>query len=737
MNAPHCIAVGTPPANLAPPDPSIEDLFAEDDAEDEAVADDDIPPSGPWLVDLAREVQAMISVARRRRELGLGHAASDIVFLSLPETAIAALAAGGRVRAGRGSQRREWSLATLACGAELPLAQWRQLHATCRRLRRARSLATDATPQTRAYLAIEDQLPPRLAAILGVLAVLATSERLYPLLKRCDWGGFGRRLHTPSALLRATRIADQPETMDEEAWFGRHGILITQDICEVPTDGDSHLRYTPLYLSRTFLDRCLGIAGSDPTPGPIGVLSSPPERLEDVVLTQTQRRQAETVLQAVPWVSGTGHALGILLHGPSGTGKTLLARALAGSSGRPLLLVTPADEHPKHNLSAAELEAVLERSAREHLVLLIDEAEGLLNPELSRCLLTALERHPAALILATNQPGQLAKALDRRLQIKIAMDSPGPVERSLLLRRELRVQAPRLEPGLLEDPELDRLAESSCLPGGYWRTVVEDVARRGRTSAPAGTPAAVTLDHLATAVMTMTQMQIASFGLETSTLSWDRGDPVPDDAIGPERGVELDACAAALAGLRHQRAVQGDPGIGCVVAVTGAEVALARAAARRMARTLHLPLACLGIHGLVTDGGAAGKDADSETVEELTPAAQQVLSALGEQTVLLITLHNRRQWRAARPLITRLGASRHLGVVHLVASDLFTNARDLCSVVRPWAQPDAWDCNRLWRSLGGVGLAPRLPSYAALRTAAFRQRLGVLGLTGGGLASLP
>lgn len=74
-------------------------------------------------------------------------------------------------------------------------------------------------------------------------------------------------------------------------------------------------------------------------------------------------------------IEGKGKGLAILLHGPSGVGKTLTAEAIALATGRPLLTVSVAEIGVAAHEAERKLTDVFVDAARWEAVLLMDEAD--------------------------------------------------------------------------------------------------------------------------------------------------------------------------------------------------------------------------------------------------------------------------------------------------------------------------------------------------------------------------
>lgn len=172
---------------------------------------------------------------------------------------------------------------------------------------------------------------------------------------------------------------------------------------------------------------------------------------------------------------GAPRSIAALFHGPSGTGKTMTAQALADALGRELLIARGADILNKY---IGETEKAIVRlfveARQKSAVLLVDEADALvgrrgtieraadryLNGEVNTFLME-LERHAGVVILTTNHHDLLDSALARRVRHKLLFAAPGSETRARIWRSRIPAKAP-----LAEDVDLAALGEEFELTGG-------------------------------------------------------------------------------------------------------------------------------------------------------------------------------------------------------------------------------------------------------------------------------
>ena len=125
---------------------------------------------------------------------------------------------------------------------------------------------------------------------------------------------------------------------------------------------------------------------------------------------------------------GYGTGLALLFHGPSGTGKTMLAKGLANHLDCPLLSLN-LDDIKEIKMSDEDILSYLFREAALlGAIVFLDECDDLFsgasNTSLSRSLLLEMEKSRCITIMATNRPVELDPAMERRLAMKVHFTLP-------------------------------------------------------------------------------------------------------------------------------------------------------------------------------------------------------------------------------------------------------------------------------------------------------------------------
>src|SRR5688500_99754 len=224
--------------------------------------------------------------------------------------------------------------------------------------------------------------------------------------------------------------------------------------------------------------------------GPTRAVESlvPRRTFQDVILPPSTRRSLDQALAQVTshdlvfnrWGLGQRHPTGLSLAfnfaGPSGTGKTICAEAIAHTLGRRLLVVRYAElesmwmgETPKN------VAAVFRLAKEQDAVLFFDEADAIAarrstsvdhsfqreSNTVVSVLLQELERFNGVVIFATNMAVNFDPAFERRIRTHVLFEMPRLAEREAIWRVQMHPRTP-----LAPDVNFRALAERFEASGG-------------------------------------------------------------------------------------------------------------------------------------------------------------------------------------------------------------------------------------------------------------------------------
>ncbi len=177
---------------------------------------------------------------------------------------------------------------------------------------------------------------------------------------------------------------------------------------------------------------------------------------------------------------GYGTGLVMLFYGPSGTGKTMLAKALANALNKIIFTVSLKSVERRHEID--DVIKYIFREARLHDgIVFFDECDDIFGEgqEMSRILLIEIEKASCMTILATNKPFQLDPSLERRITMKVPFVFPDET-----LRRKIWQELVPDKVKLAPDVDLSRLARNYHFNGGLikntlFAAISEAIGRNG------------------------------------------------------------------------------------------------------------------------------------------------------------------------------------------------------------------------------------------------------------------
>lgn len=317
--------------------------------------------------------------------------------------------------------------------------------------------------------------------------------RFADLYDRLAYKYRGRTVDTALAILCdsfAEKVAARRHFMLDAPLVLHHLLLIERDRYRAEEDVLS----LELKLPRRVMNMLLGADAIDESLASFSKLVEPTVALDQVVLDPAIKQQvvrrveyhAQYLEARRKWgfdrVITYGRGIILLFSGPPGTGKTMLANALAHRMGMRLLLVNADRLYDRVHSLESNVENVFREAKLQNSVLFFDECEMLFadrrfgNNGVAE-LLTALERFDGVAVLATNLAPALDEAMDRRILLRVDFEMPTADLRERIWRAHLPPEAP-----LADDVDVRKLAEQFEFTGGYIKNAVlaalqETVAR--------------------------------------------------------------------------------------------------------------------------------------------------------------------------------------------------------------------------------------------------------------------
>lgn len=320
----------------------------------------------------------------------------------------------------------------------------------------------------------------------------------------------------------------------------------------------------------------------------------PRRTFEDVILPPATRHALEVALTQVTqhelvfrtWGLGERHTsgLGLALNfaGPSGTGKTICAEAIAHSLGRQLLVVRYAElESMWMGETSKNVAAIFRTASEEQAVLLFDEADAIAarrstsmesgaqreSNGVVNVLLQELERYTGVVIFATNLAANFDPAFERRIRTHVLFELPGEQERLRIWKVQLHPTRTPLGP----DVDFASLARQYEVSGGDIQNAVLKAALAAAAEPMPDLEKRIHQRHFETGieqVLTSKRvMQQSIFAAPEAAV------PVPVSAV-PE--VTVPHLPLELRGRMQEWVQYGVPGLALLVALVALGVALFR-----------------------------------------------------------------------------------------------------------------------------------------------------------------
>lgn len=207
------------------------------------------------------------------------------------------------------------------------------------------------------------------------------------------------------------------------------------------------------------------------------------EKKEEIMAAVSQIHNTEKIFKEWGFedIFEKGTAVALLFYGKPGTGKTLMAEALAKYLGRKLKLIQTAEvESMEPGGAERAIREYFKYADKNNEVLLFDECDSLIYNRNSvgaimaaqvNALLSSLEQYKGVAIFTTNRLGHLDDAFERRVSAKVEFPKPTRELRELIWKRMIPSKAP-----IAKDVDFSELARIP-IAGGNIKNVVLNAAR--------------------------------------------------------------------------------------------------------------------------------------------------------------------------------------------------------------------------------------------------------------------
>jgi SpoVK/Ycf46/Vps4 family AAA+-type ATPase len=228
---------------------------------------------------------------------------------------------------------------------------------------------------------------------------------------------------------------------------------------------------------------------------PVFAAEDPRRSLDDLIVPGSVRSRIESALSLinnhetlfVTWnlakIDPYHRGMAVNLYGPSGTGKSLCAEAIACQIGRPFINVNYAQIESRYvGQTPKNIESAFSAAREKNAVLIFDEADAMLGSRLSHVtqsadhavnisrttMLRQLDRFDGLVVFTTNFPENYDAAFVRRILTHVRFELPDLDTRLCLWRHMLPAELPQAD-----DVDIAVLAqESEGLAGGDLVNVV-------------------------------------------------------------------------------------------------------------------------------------------------------------------------------------------------------------------------------------------------------------------------
>jgi len=317
--------------------------------------------------------------------------------------------------------------------------------------------------------------------ILLLLFMNVTSERFREMFSLCRFDEDKRGMKIN--IILSALCSDYREQLDKRSHFSRNAPLVKHEIIFFHTDfgkTSSHVMEETATINERHVRYIVGDNNLYNSTYKEITIESSNIKLANVIMPDNVKEQVvshvDKYLSERESANGSrlddfleyGTALTMFFHGPSGTGKTMMAKALAHHFNRQLITVKLDDIHYHWRLEYLMIQAFREAALLNGFVF-FDEADDIFKEGsyLARTLLIQLEKARCVVIFATNKAAHIDPAMERRLSMKIHFPLPD-AEHRLQIWQALLPDFIKLAP----DVDLESLNNRYPFSGGLIKNTI-------------------------------------------------------------------------------------------------------------------------------------------------------------------------------------------------------------------------------------------------------------------------
>ena len=274
--------------------------------------------------------------------------------------------------------------------------------------------------------------------ILLILFTRGNSFKFLSLLEKCDIDPWKRRntdMSIGTILLILCR--DFIDQLDKRKYFAIGHPLVKHEIIELSihsyninvlqTDVEINDRFCRFILDdQNTYDTKLQCISSQTSSVDINQIILD-EKIKSDVISYTDSFFNNTEKRGrLNEIYGYGVGLTFLFHGPSGTGKTMLAHGLANHFGKKLYNINVEGLHNESIRFETALKYAFKEARINNGIVFLDECDDILveKSQESRTFMIEIEKANCVTILATNMAVKLDPAMDRRINLKSFFPMP-------------------------------------------------------------------------------------------------------------------------------------------------------------------------------------------------------------------------------------------------------------------------------------------------------------------------